>query len=386
MVRISLIENKYSIGDNLGDETIIKEYKEYYLIKSLNLYDVDDLKNGIISDNVKSIIYKSILYYISKYFDRYLLSLTNISKMYLPFLLDKTHSKIFIGVSDKGNITGIPLNDDQIKYLEIELVNKVTEYYKNIMGLHNNKKDIEIKIGDKIYYNYDKLINILRKHTHINIHKIKNERNKNKDCISLLNKIDDIKKDEKLYLEELKKYTILFNKKIEYNNQYSVPFYLLIRAEKVMNEFKSYTSIISEDFDNILNILKEKITIRKDVEKYLLNGLYIENSLFPDNIVKDIKYDKIVSIFLEEYKYFKIIQLRKNINLPRFKMKNPVKQIYPLLNNISIFNEYLDMDYCMIEIKVPFIKDINVYIASKKNNKILERGYSHNIDGPCTIG
>jgi len=97
----------------------------------------------------------------------------------------------------------------------------------------------------------------------------------------------------------------------------------------------------------------------------------------------DKYYGELVKIYLEEYKYFKTIQLRKNITLDKFILKNPIKRLNPVLNNVSVFNEYLKMDYYMIEIEVPFIKDINAYIVSKKNKKILERGYTN--ETPCTI-
>ena len=141
-----------------------------------------------------------------------------------------------------------------------------------------------------------------------------------------------------------------------------------------MNEFKNHTSLSSDELEDVLSVLKSKIIKRKDVENYLLNGMYIKKSLFPEDLEKDKYYGKLVSIYLEEYKYFKTVQLRKNINIPRFTMKNPMKQLTPLLNNVHIFNEHLNMDFYMIEIEIPFIKDINSHIASKKDKKILERG------------
>ena len=41
------------------------------------------------------------------------------------------------------------------------------------------------------------------------------------------------------------------------------------------------------------------------------------------------------------------------------------------------------MDFYMIEIEIPFIKDMNAYVASKKTNKILERSYTEN--NPHTV-
>ena len=88
---------------------------------------------------------------------------------------------------------------------------------------------------------------------------------------------------------------------------------------------------------------------------------------------------------VEEYKHFKMIKLKKNIVIKSFSQKNPIKKINPILKNISCFNEYLKMDYIMIEIDIPFIKDKNVYIVSKKDKKILKRGYTNDMDMPCTI-
>ncbi len=385
MVVLSIISDKYSINDNIGEETILKEYKEFYLNKPLHLSEIEKLFNGIISSNVEKQIYDTIIYYINKYFDRYLLSLTNISKIYLNNLTEFTHSKICIGVSDNGVITGIPLKEYQIINLKEEIIKKIINYYDNIIGLKLNseKGDLEINIQGKIYYNFEKLVHILKKHTRINIHKIKNKRKYNHECFKLKSLIDELKIQEQEYFKKLDEYKKLMDKKIQYNNKYSVPFNKLIRVDEIMNEFRLYTSLTNKQLDDVLSLLKSKIIERYDVEKYLLNGLYINNSIYPEDLIKDKYYGELIKTFLEEYKYFKIIQLRKNINIPRFNMKNPMKKLNPLLNNINIFNEYLDMDFYMIEIEIPFIKDINAYIALKKNKKILKRGYTDNM--PCTI-
>ena len=204
------------------------------------------------------------------------------------------------------------------------------------------------------------------------------------NCLDLECKIHDLREEEQEYLKKLDEYKKLMDKKIKYNNKYSVPFNKLIRADDIMDEFKSHTSLTDEELKDILKILQSKIIEREDVREYLLDGLYIKNSLYPEDNDKDKYYGELIKIFLEEYKYFKIIQLRKNINIPRFNMKNPMKQLSPLLNNVHIFNEYLDMDFYMIEIEIPFIKDINAHIASKKHKKILERGYT-DMKNPCTM-
>ena len=50
--------------------------------------------------------------------------------------------------------------------------------------------------------NFDKLVHILKKHTRINIHKVKNTRKYNLDCIELDNKIKDMRKEEEEYFKK----------------------------------------------------------------------------------------------------------------------------------------------------------------------------------------
>jgi hypothetical protein len=385
MVVLSLIDGEYTLEDNIGNESIIKEHKEFYLMKPLSLTEIDNLYKGIISPFVEGKIYESIIHYINKYFDRYLLSLTNIKKIYLRDLDQFTHSKIFIGVSDDGNITGIPLKEYQISSLKTELVTKVYDYYDNIMGLQlkSDKGGIEITIDGTTYYDFNKLVYILKKHTRINIHRVTNTKKYNKSCSELRSKIQDLQEESIKYKKGLEEYKRLMAVKIEYNNKYSVPFNQLIRSDSIMKEFSLCTSLSEKELNDILSVLKERIIKRYDVEKYLLNGLYINDTLFPDDKEKDKYYAELVKIFLEEYKYFKIIQLRKNINIPRFTIKDPLKKINPLLNNVHIFNQYLNIDFYMIEIEIPFIKDINAYVASKKTKKILERDCDDN--NPYTV-
>tara|TARA_B100000035_G_C21022176_1_gene564521 strand:- start:544 stop:1698 length:1155 start_codon:yes stop_codon:yes gene_type:complete len=383
MVILSQIEGQYELGECIGEETIIREYKEFYLTDTLDLKDINDLSNGFLSHKVQDMIYKSLIDYTNKYFDRYLLSLANISKIHLPSLLNYTHSKICFGVSDSGIITGIPLHSSQMDNLKIDIVEKVINHYSNIIGLHNKKGDSQINLGGEIYYDFSKLVQILKKHTRINIHRIHNKNKFNSGCKELLNTINDIKLEEEDYFKKLKEYRRLMDIKVEYNNKYSVPFNKLIRATEIMLEFSSYTSLSQDQLNELLELLQEKIIERGDVEDYLFCGEYIERSLFPDDYNMDRYYGEIVKIFLEEYKYFKIIQLRKNIVLPKFNLKNPIKRLNPLLNNVIVFSEQLKMDFYMIEIEIPFIKDINAYIASKKTNRILERSYTEN--NPHTV-
>ena len=103
----------YSLNQNIGSESIIKEYKEFYLRKPLTINDYNDLKEGIISNKVRKYILDSLIFYFDKYLIKYICSLTNIDKHYLCKLKDNQYSKFFIGVSDEGYITGIPIHSSQ---------------------------------------------------------------------------------------------------------------------------------------------------------------------------------------------------------------------------------------------------------------------------------
>ena len=41
MVILSIIEGEYSLGDCIGEETILKEHKEFYLNKPLLLSEIE---------------------------------------------------------------------------------------------------------------------------------------------------------------------------------------------------------------------------------------------------------------------------------------------------------------------------------------------------------
>ena len=90
--------------------------------------------------------------------------------------------------------------------------------------------------------------------------------------------------------------------------------YLIINS-CLHKRVQNYTSLSHDELEDVLTVLKSKIIKRKDVEGYLLNGAYIKKSLFPEDLQKDKYYGKLVSTYLEEYKYFKTVQLRKNIKI-----------------------------------------------------------------------
>lgn len=377
---ITIEINKYKLYDNLGNENCINEYKEFYINKNFNLIDIKNFMKGIISKKIMENIYQSIINnYINKYCRKYILSLSNIDKILLPNLSEVNHSTLYIGISDNGIITGIPINYNMIDKLKEDILERITEYYKNLIGLHKNKGNNKIEVGDNTYYTFDKIIKIIKKHTQIKINILKKNKIKNKKCDDLLIYIKKILEEEEEYIIQKKFYNTMVRMKTNFIMKYNLPFFKLIRSD-IMIDFKYYSKLSDNDFDTVLFILQKNIIERIDVYKYLHNGFYIDNSLFPNNKKKDKYYSELIKQFLNEYNEFKFKQIKKNIKVKKINKKNPINKLNGLLSDISCFSNYLydnnEIVYIMISISLPIIKDKNVYVGFKNINsdiKILSR-------------
>ena len=383
MVNIKIVKDKYNLLEDIGAEDILKEHKEFFLRKSYTLYDYFDLQKGILTNKIQSYTHNSIIYYFDKYFQKYICALSNIDKQYLEKFSGENFSKFYIGVNDSGIITGIPVCKDYLSDLISILEKKLFEYYKDIIGLHNEKGIKEIHIGDKTYYDFMKIINIMKKHTKINIHILNRADKNSKDYEELKYQVDDILNRESIFQKEYEEYKIKKKQKKKYNEKYSQSFHKLIRSE-VMNEFSEYIKEFS--LDNLLEILLKKIRKQGDVENYLHNGVYIKKSLFPDDEKLDLIYGERMRIFLQRYKEFKIMKLKKNIIIEPFQKKSPKLRLNPLFKNTNCFTKLNNnVIYLMIQIELPFIKDKKVYLGlkDKKKIRIIKRTYEPNMNTPC---
>lgn len=391
MIKISQKDYEYFLQQNIGSENILREYKEFYLRKSLTLYDFNDLQDGILTSKVKIFIFQSLIYYFDKYLKKYICSLTNIDKHFLEKLQKENFSKLFIGVSDDGKITGIPIHKSQLPQITTMIESKIEEYYSHLIGLHKCKGINKIIIDDCEFYDFDKIKNIIKKYTNITIHILNKNGSKNSNYSKLNQTIQNTLVEQKEYLEYKSEFDLKKKIKRKYNDKYSQAFHLLIHSD-TMIEFQEYMKQFNYPFNEILNLLKDKINIHNKVENYLKNGEYIKKSLFPNDSKKDKYYGEKINLFLYYYKDFKNIMLEKNISIEPFCKKPPIKKINSILKNISCFSEQFyfnnDIFYIMIEIQLPIIKDKRVYLGLKqdKNIKIIKRTYEYNMNMPCTAG
>ena len=383
MININIVKEKYNLLQDIGVEDILKEHKEFFLRKSYTLYDFRDLQKGILTNKIQSYTHNSIIYYFDKYFKKYICALSNIDKQYLEKFSGENFSKFYIGVNDSGIITGIPVCKAYLPVLISILDKKLFEYYKDIIGLHNEKGIKEILIGDKTYYDFIKITDIMKKHTKINIHILKRNDKSSNDYEELKIQVDDILNREGIFQKEYEEYKNKKKQKKKYNEKYSQSFHKLIRSE-VMKDFSKF--ILINGFDEFLELLCDKIRKKGDVEKYLYNGVYVKKSLFPNDSVKDNIYGEKMRLFLEKYKTFKMLQLKNNIEIKPFPKKSPMLKLNPILKNTNCFTRLNDeVIYLMIEVELPFIKDKKVFLGlkDKKNIRIIKRTYEPNMNTPC---
>ena len=240
MINIILKKFEYIVGENIGPESILKEYKEFFLRKAFTIFDFKDLQEGILTTKIRNFIENSLNYYFDKYLKKYLCSLVNIDKHFLENILLENFSNFYIGVSDEGNITGIPIHKDYFPQLIHTIEEKLSKYYKDIIGLHYEKGIKEIQIGEETFYDFKKLLTIIKCHTKINIH-ILNKSNKFNSEYERINKfVCNVLEEEKQYNIEKNNHKQIKLKKKIYNEKYSQSFHLLIRDDNVMEEFKNY--------------------------------------------------------------------------------------------------------------------------------------------------
>ena len=371
-MNIDVKTGTYNLYDSLGEEDCINEYKEFYLHHNLSLKDIEELKKGIFNKKILKNVKDTLLNdYIDKYCIKYILSLSNIDKMLLPVVINDKHSNFYIGVSDDGFMTGIPIHINMLDKLKDDIEKKINEYFDNFIGLHTNKGNKEILIGFDTFYNFDTILKIIKKHTKINIHILNKTKGRGKYCGQLLEYIDVILEEEKEYLIEKEYYKTMIKMKTKYNERYNLPFYKLIRSE-VMIEFMNFTQMEKTDFEKILFLMQKLIRKRKDVYKYLLNGFYIENSFFPENPEEDKYYGNLAKIFLKEYARFKDVQMAKNITIKKSNKRSPINKLNGLLSNVSCFSDYFynveDIIWVVIKLEVLIIKDPRCFLGVRTEN------------------
>jgi hypothetical protein len=256
-----------NLYDNLGNETINKEYK-IFIFNPLLISQEDayiHLLNGKFNFNKSTLhtIKNYIKIYLPKYISSYFNPKSNLSEAYLYF-----------GISDNGKIYGIPyIGNISKKFIEKQIniiINKNLKFMNEMVKNEiKNNIDIEIiKINkihtnnyDTVYSEYKKQLDII-KLEHIKYNKKKNIWNKlfNEHILKLHEFINDYdtRNDIIQYIYEINNYS-----KKNFNNKYShlfaicdVPDYWTF-ISKLKTNYKYNPPILGE----IKNIKSDKLNI-----------------------------------------------------------------------------------------------------------------------------
>ena len=331
------------VGLNIGNETISIEYKEFCFQNLIKYFDTEDLYNLIYY--YKSLNKKYFNNMINDVLDKYFIKY--IPKYLASFSKANIDGNLYIGVSDIGNLEGIPfignINKQFINRLLINCMEYTRIIYKSILSSSTTSN---------LDYIYNNLNIELIKLDFLNETELNEELNKSNNILYKLENKNN------LLIHKLNDYNIKYSEWQKKLNKYSSKLINLLSNYSIRKEIKEY--IIEQfDIDKILNH-DRLINILKYFNK---NNSYYKNMIFTleyiENIINDI-YHPIR--WLTKFKDYKLSILKKE--KPIQPIHKPNDFIYHLFcNNISNFRSYLqksnnNINYYIIKINIPNFEDI----------------------------
>jgi hypothetical protein len=174
------IDNELSIGDKLGNETQLVEYKSLMLPKNIIKHYITEISNTcIFTERYEKIVLETIKRYFKKYLPKYTASFSR-----TPY--NGKCAKLILGVDDDGTISGIPtlqcINQNTIKKF-------ITSTLKLMRGVKNGigSKEIKKKFIDAI--NVEIIVLKQQNNIKCDIQKLKQK------AINLKNKYNNVMKD-----------------------------------------------------------------------------------------------------------------------------------------------------------------------------------------------
>lgn len=378
MSKICVLNTNINIGKRLIPENIFNEYKEFSIVPfrsedhDENQRVVKELIRGNFPRHLNTRIIDSIESYFDKYFAKYFVSLANPT----PENSRKNYARLLIGVKDSPSIvTGIPVLKSELPELIEKLEKKIKNYLSSIQTFHfsrQNNKYLEIE-GEK-YYNYDKLLKIIRRLFCVNIHILNKNKLKNK-CVK--RDVNHIYKSYRQYKIIKKTYTRDRKKIIDSNNRYSQSISLIIYNYEIMNLTERFIKKDNPNypFKHIHQLLKLYLKDRDCIKKYIDGGEFICGSM-KSQYFSDDKIKEFMDIFLNKFRDYRNIRINKinsnKIRNPYKKKFNPLNDISNTLLQINNFNNIVaennQVIQLLIEIKIPIIKDNNAIIGFNNKN------------------
>ena len=325
-IKIFIEPSKFTLGSFIGNETLLVEFKEFTILKRSSQAKKLDIKNIVKKkdwEKVLEISEEVIHSYVDDYIPKYFSSFGNTSG-----------GVLYIGVSDFGEIIGIPIKSHKVKYVKKLFKSKIDE----IVKLNNVKSKVKVDIikcdydEDYIYSDYQHMI-------------------------------------------------IKYNKKLaEYHKNIS-------KRRQIIEKINLYKSAIN----NILNNKK----IRQELIKYMRNNdgptnlieqLMENERIILDNAkISEEKTDiKTLSYWIVNYRTYIVDKLKMNIPKTE-KLIKPKSPYFIILNNIKLFSHNMvKSGYHFYVIKIKFPK-INKKIFYVENNKKRTTKRIMGKNGPITV-
>lgn len=318
---------KYSYMDNIGTETLSKEYKLFtFYPKGINIdpNDKNDceklLKEGKWIFN--NCVFENLKYYIESYLPKY-------SSAYLNSNSKTNDGELFIGVSDDGFIHGIPFKGDLSSVENLEYIDSI---FRNVI----DSNDLQSKSNLYKYIKWE-VINI----------------NKNNVLSSSKDLFFDFQQKINLYNKEKERYQVEKNK---FFNHRKTWYELIIKyndkLHNMLNDSKKRVEIIKYIERNIRD---KDFKYREDVKK-IISKLKNYNPKLP---FKHIKNDEVKKLKKNYNNIWYWVTKWKDYNIDFLKEIKPLppQPIPGFLLPVSIITTIVDM--------IPFwiIKNsINIYL------------------------
>lgn len=357
------------IGNNIGPETINKEYKELCFPNLLDYFNEKSLYELLYNyKSLNKILFNNMVEYnLNEYFIKY------IPKYLSIFSKSKISGELYIGVDDLGFIEGIPYYGNLDISLLKTYINSTIEYTR---GIINDSISKEIK---NYYYS-----NIDIKITELNF---LNEDEQNSDIIIKNNLLNDLEERNNLIKDEWNKYYIEYDIWQNKIKKYSLKLIDLLSNNNIRKEIKEY--IIKEFNEN-----SKKNRLNNILKYYDKNDNYYKNKVFTleyiQNIIKDEYHPLRWLIQFKDYK-LNLLKYEKPI-VPNTKVNDRI--YYLFCNNINNFRTHLyksnnQIKFYMIKININIPDNILYqYIEYKKINScrwISKKRILNNIGEPITI-
>jgi len=365
-------KKKYQLGQKMDtEETLEIEYKEFCLKKSVHvIYSEFILKEIIETSFIPKSLYnlfeENLKIYFYHYLPKYITMFSN--------TMNLNYGKLYFGISDNGEITGIPFLKGKMGYPLLE--NWIQDIFKKFIFFYMKPKKMDQhnkNYDKKIYYNLsDEILTIYLKEFKIIIHPLETNyliKNKEEFEFPLEHYLKCIDQERKQITFFKNQYTLTKKEWIKKIEHYKRKIVILVNDFSVRNDM--YHWAIKNGCNS------------KDVFDFLLSKKLI-NDLTTEQIIQNKNNPNSYIYWILEYRDSKINEIIEQ--KPTFNYYHYKYHYYSILNKLKDFRytwniHNKNLKYYIIEFQIPAyetliklfdIEQISVFMNT--NLQYLRRG------------